>query len=620
MPDGEIHAFLTSRHPYDALTPEALARVAQACTLRELSEGEDLIAIGARPEGIYLVRAGAIELRDEMGAALSLRGPGNSFGDRALLRGDGMRARAVAVEPTRVIIVPETVLRATMAENPDFARLTLRGRDPSAPGMAEDAPPPAAPRAPDLSTLSIAAIMTADPDLMSPDASVGEVAAMMRDRNISCVLLGTGRALAGIVTTGDLASRVLASGLGPDTPARDVMTADPMALTPEDIGLDALHIMAERRVSHLPVVDKGAVVGIITQTDLVRREAMSAARLVRDVAHQDNAEGMAAITAQIPKLLAQLVAQGARPDVIGRMITDIADAATRRLLALAEAKFGPPPVPYLWLACGSQGRQEQTGVSDQDNCLILSDDFDPAAHDAYFTDLAGFVCDGLDACGYVYCPGDMMATNPRWRQPVATWRGYFAGWVRKPDPMAQMLASVMFDLRPIGGDASLFEGLQAETLEAASRNSIFVAHMTKNALSHSVPLGLFRGFALIRSGEHKNRIDLKHAGVVPVVDLGRLYAIIAKIGVAGTRARLAAAREAGATSKSGAADLLDAYDLIAETRLRHQAAQVRRGEAPDNFMDPSTLSELERNHLRDAFLVIRTMQSAAASGRGGGIL
>ncbi|MDT8345049.1 MAG: putative nucleotidyltransferase substrate binding domain-containing protein, partial [Thermohalobaculum sp.] len=293
----------------------------------------------------------------------------------------------------------------------------------------------------------------------------------------------------------------------------------------------------------------------------------------------------------------------------------IADAVTRRLLAMAERKLGPAPCPWLWLACGSQGRREQTGVSDQDNCLIL-DDAVTAADDAYFAAFAKFVSDGLDACGYFYCPGDMMATNPRWRQPVRVWRQYFEGWIRTPDPMAQMLASVMFDLRPIAGARMLFEGLQARTLERARANSIFVAHMVSNSLKHTPPLGLFRGFALIRSGEHKDMVDLKLNGVVPVVDLGRVYALVGALEPVNTRARLIAAREAGVLSGSGAHDLLDAYDLIARIRLEHQSRQVREGRKPDNFMAPAVLSELERGHLKDAFMVIKTLQSALAHSRG----
>jgi CBS domain-containing protein len=378
---------------------------------------------------------------------------------------------------------------------------------------------------------------------------------------------------------------------------------------------DVLHLMVERGIGHIPIVDGKNLVGIVTQTDLTRAQAMSSADLVGRVAKAENAEEMARATADIPQLLVQLVETGNRHEVVTRLITDIADAATRRLLKLAEAELGAPPVPYLWLACGSQGRQEQTGVSDQDNCLILSDDVEDADM-PYFAELAKFVSDGLDTCGYFFCPGDMMATNPRWCQPVKTWRDYFRGWIANPDPEAQMLASVMFDLRPIGGDETLFEDLQSDTLERAAKNSIFTAHMISNSLKHQPPLGLLRGLATIRSGDHRNQLDLKHNGVVPVVDLGRVYALQGQLRAVNTRARLTAAIDKGVISKSGGADLLDAYDLIATMRLEHQTAEIKTGKKPTNYLDPSALSDFERSHLRDAFVVVKTMQSAIGSGKG----
>ncbi len=150
----------------------------------------------------------------------------------------------------------------------------------------------------------------------------------------------------------------------------------------------------------------------------------------------------------------------------------------------------------------------------------------------------------------------------------------------------------------------------------ASANSIFVAHMIANSLKHTPPLGLFRGFATIRSGEHKHAIDLKHSGVVPIVDLGRIYALQGQHKAANTRARLLAAIDGGQVSQSGGRDLLDAYDMIADIRLHHQAEQIKRSISPDNFMAPTDLSDFERSHLRDAFVVVKTMQSAAGHGRG----
>jgi CBS domain-containing protein len=179
-----------------------------------------------------------------------------------------------------------------------------------------------------------------------------------------------------------------------------------------------------------------------------------------------------------------------------------------------------------------------------------------------------------------------------------------------------MLSSVMFDLRPIGGETGLFADFQAETLEMASRNSIFVAHMIANSLKHQPPLGLLRGLATIRSGEFKNRVDLKHNGVVPVVDLGRVYALTGRLTPANTRARLEAAEDAGIISASGGRDLIGAYDMIARIRLENQANHIQSGRAPDNFLAPSDLSDFERSHLRDAFVVVRTMQSALGHARG----
>ena len=161
---------------------------------------------------------------------------------------------------------------------------------------------------------------------------------------------------------------------------------------------------------------------------------------------------------------------------------------------------------------------------------------------------------------------------------MRVWREYFRKWVAVPDPMAQMLASVMFDLRPIGGTASLFTDLQAEMLEMAAKNSIFVAHMIANSLKHTPPLGLLRGFATIRSGEHKNHIDLKMNGVVPVVDLGRIYALIGAVADGQHPRPAGGGGRGGGDLALGRADLIEAYDLIAETRLEHQARRVQAGE------------------------------------------
>lgn len=599
----QILRFLSSVHPYDTMPAEAVAAIEPAFEARAVGAGDMVYALGQPLDGLFIIYEGEVEVTDENDVVVSHLGLRNTFGERGLMR-EGLSVTAArAVTDTTLLMLPAAGFHKLIAEQEVAARFFNRSRG--------DKPVKA-----DLATTQVDTLMAANPVTCVATDTVQAAARLMRDRRVSSLCVTAEGKLSGILTTRDLSGKVLAEALPVTTPVADVMTANPITLAPSAIGSDVLHAMMERKIGHIPIVESGNLVGIVTQTDLTRFQAVSSAELVSEIAHADTAEDMAKVTARIPQLLVQLVAGGRPHQVVTRLITDIADTATRRLLMLAEEKLGPPPVPYLWLACGSQGRQEQTGVSDQDNCLILDDAVTEADREGYFAELAKYVCDGLDTCGYVYCPGDMMATNPKWCQPLAAWRGYFESWVNKPVPEAQMLASVMFDLRPIGGHVGLFEDLQDQTLEMASKNSIFVAHMVSNSLKHTPPLGLLRGFATIRSGEHKNQLDMKHNGVVPVVDLGRVYALQGRLGEVNTRARLEAAMRAGVLSSGGGQDLLDAYDLIAERRLEHQAAQVKAGGAPDNYLTPSDLSEFDRSHLRDAFVVIKSMQSAIGHGRG----
>ncbi|MCY1664623.1 DUF294 nucleotidyltransferase-like domain-containing protein [Rhizobium sp. SL86] len=593
----DITRFLETVHPYDSLPRTEMETVAARFGFRRLSAGEKLYNLGEPLPGLFLIMDGQVDVHDAAGELISQLSPRNSLGERGLLRDGRAVTTATARTDGVVLILPAGEFHRLMQEQPVFSRFFTRGR------ISET-------RRADMTLSRVGDLMSKPPVTCSPGDTVFEAAQIMRDRLVSSLGVVDGERLVGLLTARDLTTRLIAENRDPKTtPVSAVMTENPTGLPQTALGSDVLQVMLEQKVGYLPIVDGSRLVGMVTQTDLTRFQAVSSALLVRDVANAETIEDMKANTARIPQLLVQLVGGNNAHEVVTRLITDIADTITRRLLVLAEKTFGPPPVPYLWLACGSQGRQEQTGVSDQDNCIFIDDRVTPDDM-AYFTKFAGFVSTHLNDCGYIFCPGEMMATNPQWCQPVSTWRRYFHGWIERPDPMAQMLSSVMFDLRPIGGDFSLFQDLQAETLEKASRNSIFVAHMIANSLKHAPPLGLLRGFATIRSGEHRNQIDMKHNGVVPVVDLGRVYALQGRLTPVNTRARLVAAEEAGVISGAGARDLIAAYDLIAEMRLRNQAQQIKAGRRPDNFLGPYEFGDFERSHLRDAFVVVRTMQSA----------
>ncbi|GAB6051579.1 DUF294 nucleotidyltransferase-like domain-containing protein [Magnetospira thiophila] len=608
----EISDFLGGFHPYDMLPREVLRALPERMQTTYARRGKVILEPGQRNDHLHILRSGAVETHAPNGQLLARLGAGDSFGYHGM--GTGKAAnRNTAIEDSLIYLLPKSEFDRLKHDFPQFAYFFApvgaeRLRSAHAHGTG----------GPDVQLSLMAAVrvedlLARDPVIIFPEDTVQDAAIKMRDNNVSCLMVCDEGRLSGIITDRDMRNRVVAGGYDFKTPVSEVMTPDPFTLQFDGFAFDALLTMTRHNISHLPVLRGDRVVGVITNTSLVRKQTMSAVFMVGDIYKRNNASEIAEVVQQIPHLLVHLVDAGASAHNIGHIITSIADAATMRLLRLAEDKLGPPPVPYLWLASGSQARQEQTGVSDQDNCMILHDDYRAEEHAGYFEALSRFVCEGLNTSGYVFCPGEMMAQTPKWRQPLAQWRRYFSGWIEEPEPKALMLSCIFFDLRPVWGEMSLYNDLQQMILEKAKTNGIFQLHMVQNALTHRPPVGFFRNFVLSFSGEYKNQFDLKHTGVVPIVDIARINALEMGIKAVNTNERLEAVQGGGPLSRSGAADLLDAYEFIAITRLRHQAEQIRSGEKANNFMDPDALSSFERNHLRDAFSVVKTMQSAMAN-------
>ena len=600
--------FAEGRAPFRSLKPEHFRMLVDEATDHHAAKGETILEIDDAVPGLYVLTQGDMELIAPGGDILQHMQAGDFFGHRSMLRDSGAIMRVVATRDSDYTIIPAQRFHLVCQQDPSFAGFFSR---------SASTPDRQRVQTTTMANQKVGDTMTANPVTVRSNATVHDAATLMSEKSISCILVvDESDRLVGIVTSGDLVRHVIAAGNSAEAPITAVMTDNPVTVSPEETLLAVVVEMTERRISHMPVTSAdGSAIGILTQSDLVRRNSNSLVFLIHDIARQTTFDGLASVVARKPLLLAELVGAGIDGHQIGRLMTGVSDAVTKRLLAMALLELGPAPAPWLWLACGSQGREEQTGVSDQDNCLMLGDTENNPAHDAYFERMAKFVSDGLDACGYYYCPGDMMATNPKWRQPVRVWKRYFNGWIDKPDPMAQMLASVMFDLRPIAGDKSLFGDLNRETLAKASRDSIFRSHMIANSLKHTVPLGLFGGLTYSREKEHRNSIDMKHSGVVPITDLARVYALEGRIEAVNTRDRLIAARDMdGVLSKTGGDDLIDAYDLIVDLRLSHQVELIRAGRKPDNFLVPDTLSAFERNHLKDAFSVVKRLQSSAGYG------
>jgi CBS domain-containing protein len=611
----EIRDFIGAHHPFDQLPDTILAELPERLEVRYFRRESSIPNNGSPDNHLYIVRSGAVELHgsgDELhgpGGELQARlGEGDVFGYRASYRNNLTDYSASALEDTLIYRLPAAEVDKLCERHASFAYFFGPPEGKTLGGVIAEVGRDSKSQVNMMTTL-VGDLISRKTIAVPLTASIRETAELMSEMRVSSILICGDDRLAGIVTDRDLRRRVVAKGLDYNLPITEIMTANPATVDAEDYAFEAQLQMAQKNIHHLPVMQGEQVVGMLTATDLTKHHTTSAVYLVGDIFKKSEIAELKEASARVPQLLLSLASADATAESAGYVITAVTDAITSRLLQLAEEQLGPPPVPYAWLAAGSQARSEQTAKSDQDNCLLLHDSYQPENHGEYFQALAKFVCDGLDACGYVYCPGEMMAQTDQWRQPLATWKRYFNKWTDQPEPMALMLTSVFFDLRRVYGDINLFRELRQHVLDKTRGNRIFLAHMVGNALKHQPPLGFFRNLVLIRGGEHDQTFDLKHTGIIPIVDLARVYALAAGNDAVNTQERLSLAAEGGEVTRESARDLSDALEFISFLRIEHQARQIRKGDAPDNFMSPHDLSQFERSHLKNAFSVVRTMQN-----------
>jgi CBS domain-containing protein len=608
LPDPSLSELLGRHRIFSLVDAASKARLARRLTCRTFEAGERVAAGAALGRRLGWVLRGQVALlREGQDVAVATLEPGELFGAGALPRGEPEGWTVMARERADIAFLPAADVAQLCAEHPAMALFLI---PPPATGggageRADDA---------QLGVMAqpVRSLLKRAPVTLAPDASILQAARTMRDERVSSVLLLQQGHLFGVVTDRDLRNRVLAAGLDPRQPLHRIATVAPLTVDVAQPAFEALLLMARHNIHHVPVLDGQRVVGMLTASDLTEQHSTSAVYLAGEVHEQTTLQGLVQAAARVRQLQRNLAAAQASACSTGHIVTAITDAVTTRLLQLAEARLGPAPVDYAWVAAGSQARSEQTARSDQDNCLVLDDRYDEARHGSYFRELAGFVNDGLHACGYVYCPGEMMARTDAWRQPQRRWAEYFRRWTEEPEPKALMLTCVFFDLRAIHGRAELLGTLRAQVLRRTRDNRIFLAYMVGNALKHRPPLSLFGGISTVRAGKVRDAVDLKHSGIVPVVDLARIYALAGGHEAVNTYARLEVAAQGGEISAQSARDLRDALEFMAGLRIRHQAQQTRLGQAPDNFLSLSELSNFERSQLKDAFGVVQTLQSVLA--------
>ena len=616
--------FLRKILPFNELDLPTLQQLARHSIIDFFPKGTLIFRQGqTEVNHLHLIQKGGVKiyLKDEEGTVTlkDFRGEGEYFGALPILQNTKANLNVETVEDTFCFLFTKDAFLQLIQSTPKVTHYFLRSMSEKLvkTAYAELRQHKVSPRTESALFLFSAQVgeTLKGKELHSIAArdTVKNAATRMAEAHIGSLLVADDQQkIIGIITDKDLRTKVVAAGLDYQTPVTAIMASPVQTIPAHAVCFDAMLKMMRLRIHHLAVEQQDKIIGMVTTHDIMLVQGSSPLYLFREIVAQRTIAGLYPLAQKVPAVVRTLIEEGAKANNIIRMITILNAHILERLLTILIAELGPPPLPFCWLLMGSEGRREQTFKTDQDNALIYAqpaNDEQAAAAEAYFTILAEKAIDHLVRCGYPPCPGGIMASNPKWRQPIVAWRQCFDHWIRTPEPLEVMHSTIFFDFRAGYGDATLADELRRYLVQNVPQQEVFLLHLAHNALEARPPLSFFRNFIVEKDGEHKNGLDLKKNGLAPFVDFARLAALRHGIKENNTMARLQLLFEGGHLSQELFSETSAAYEFLMQLRLVHQLRMIEEGETPDNYIKPADLTDLEKQTLKEAFEVVRRIQS-----------
>ena len=621
----EIIEFLGKVPPFQFLEEAALKSISQNVSMDYYPKGM-VIMKQNEPASAYLriIKKGGVKVfitsEDGDEVVIDYRGEGDTFGFLSLIGKDKVRANIVAVDDTICYLLDKESAQEIMNSNPAFTEYFLKSHltkyiDRTYSEMHNKSMMyGGSDRI--LFTSQVGDIAIRDVVFVREDTTIQEAARVMCQNKVSSLVIYDENDFPrGVVTDRDLREKVVAKNRSVADPVSNIMSLPLIRVDATDYCFEAVLKMIKYNIHHVLVVRDGLLKGVITNHDLMLLQGTSPLSFAKDIENQHTLDGLEPLATKLNKIIGLLLKEGAKASNITKIISELNDRLVKKVLEIAEKKFGAPPVSYCWIAYGSEGRKEQTFKTDQDNAIIYADPKTPEQEEAakkYFAEFTVYVRDGLIKSGFPPCEANYMASNPQWCQPISIWKKYFLGWIQHPNPEALLRSVIFFDFRGLYGNLSLAGELREYLIRNLKDQNIFLARIASLILRNRPPLGFFKSFTVNKEGEHKDQLNLKLSGIGPLVDLIRLFALESGIHETSSMERLHAMKESHPIAIELGDEIEQAFEFINLLRIHHQLDQMERKVPLDNFINPTGLSNLEKKSLKESFQLILRIQDGIA--------
>ena len=444
------------------------------------------------------------------------------------------------------------------------------------------------------------------PVCVSPETSIKEALRLMHDLRVGSILVSSPDVgLVGILTRYDILGRVTIPQIDLNRPIKEVMTQGVKSLTVRDTAQDAALIFLQLGIRHIPVMDGDEIVNILSERDLFVMQRLSLKHISMGIRSASDLPSLVLCAKDIRRFAKNLIGQGVQAKQLTRLISDLNDLICQRSIDLNAQKYHLDLKNFAWIALGSEGRSEQTIATDQDNALVFSGEASDVVREKYLA-FALDVNQGLDACGYPLCKGNVMASNPEICLSETEWINQFIRWIDQGSGENLLKASIYFDFRCIAGNPDLLIKMKEIILSHAPQNQRFTKQLADNSLRMKASINWHGGMDTIKL-DGKECIDLKRQGTAILVDAARVYALAHAIPETNTRERLIAIGKALRIPDSEYMSWVTAFEYLQMLRLTIQIDGVEIARNP-NAIELSSLNDIDRRILKESLSVTRNFQ------------
>ena len=598
----QVINFLATSAPFDKLKPAQLLTLANSCSVLYLTAQNSVALLGENLSSLFLIQSGQFSLQEPNGSVSHLS-DGDYFGQLVAKQNTFIPEFLTINHPGLVYVIPNDVLSHHLQLSVEVQSFFNAYKEQTLHNQAID----------DSNSIwlhkPLSEVLSDKLVSARQDTPILFAVQLMAQQQVSTLMItdfiDDEEQLVGIMTDRDIRNRVVAAGVDMAEPVSLVMTPQPCYIEKQHTLFDALCLMSEKNIHHLPIVESNKLlpIGLVTATDMLRYQRANVLFIIGELMKAQSLYELSRLSWQLPQYFATHAKRLGDFDVAGKILSQATDIMTRKLIDFFQAKNGQAPFDYCWLVYGSQAREDQTMGSDQDNGLLLA--IAPNEEQAqYFADMSDYVCKGLNKCGIASCTGNIMASNPELRLSLEQAIKEAHMWVNSPSPKALLSFNIFLDVRPVAGNISLFKQLD-QARSPLFKQSRFLALLARQVGDSSVPLSMFKRFTYDKGTA--DAINLKKYALNIINSLVRIYALSAQLSMPNTLSRLANMPSEGSLTKRDADNLRDIWLFLNRLRWRHQVSN----KVTDNSILIKDLSAIEKHQLKAAFQAIQVAQQGA---------